>query len=97
VVQEAYGHGVSTRQVDDLEGISRAEGGVPEPSAGGGYPYVGLDAKGVKVREGNRVVNMAAVVAGAGEREVLGFNVGPAESDTFWLPGASWPKAVIAG
>ena len=55
----------------------------------GEYPYVWLDAKVVKVREGNRVVNMAAVVAvgvtDTGEREVLGFNVGPAESYGFWL------------
>jgi len=50
---------------------------------------VWLDAKVVKVREGGRVVNMAAVVAvgvtRTGEREVLGFDVGPAESYGFWL------------
>jgi transposase-like protein len=55
----------------------------------GEYPYVWLDAKVVKVREGGRVVNMAAVVAvgvtRTGEREVLGFDVGPAESYGFWL------------
>lgn len=55
----------------------------------GEYPYVWLDAKVVKVREDGRVVNMAAVVAvgvsSTGEREVLGFDVGPAESYGFWL------------
>lgn len=53
------------------------------------YPYVWLDATVVKVREGGRVVNMAAVVAvgvtETGEREVLGFDVGPAESYGFWV------------
>ncbi len=55
----------------------------------GEYPYVWLDATVVKVREGGRVVNMAAVVAvgvtRTGEREVLGFDVGPAESYGFWV------------
>ncbi len=43
----------------------------------------------VKAREGGRVVNMAAVVAvgvtQTGEREVLGFDVGAAESYGFWV------------
>lgn len=56
---------------------------------GGEYPYVWLDATVVKVREGGRVVNMAAVVAvgvtQTGEREVLGFDVGAAESYGFWV------------
>ena len=55
----------------------------------GEYPYVWLDATVVKVREGGRVVNMAAVVAvgvtSTGEREVLGFDVGAAESYGFWV------------
>ena len=53
------------------------------------YPYVWLDAKVVKVRQDGRVVPMAAVVAigvrATGEREVLGFDVGAAESYEFWL------------
>lgn len=55
----------------------------------GEYPYVWLDAKAVKVRQDGRVVNMAAVIAvgvrETGEREVLGFNVGAAETYEFWL------------
>ncbi|MFH1609207.1 MAG: IS256 family transposase [Candidatus Bipolaricaulota bacterium] len=55
----------------------------------GEYPYVWLDAKVVKVREDGRVVNMAVVVAvgvsSTGEREVLGFDVGAAESYGFWV------------
>ncbi|WPD18249.1 IS256 family transposase [Thermaerobacter composti] len=54
----------------------------------GEYPYLWLDAKAIKVRQDGRVVNMAAVVAvgvkASGEREVLGFDVGAAETYAFW-------------
>src|SRR5690606_31823964 len=44
------------------------------------YPYLWLDAKYIKVREGGRVLNQALVVAVGvnenGEREVLGLDVG---------------------
>lgn len=53
----------------------------------GEYPYVWLDAKVVKVRQDGRVVNMAAVVAvgvrETGDREVLGYDIGQAESYEF--------------
>ena len=52
------------------------------------YPYVWLDAKVVKVRQDGRVVPMAVVAIGVratGEREVLGFDVGAAESYALWL------------
>lgn len=52
------------------------------------YPYVWLDAKYVKVREGDRVVSMAVVVATGvradGDREVLGLDVGLSEEAAFW-------------
>ena len=52
-------------------------------------PYVWLDGKVVKVRQDGRVENRVAVVAivvrRTGERDVLGFDVGPAESYEFWL------------
>jgi len=52
------------------------------------YPYLWLDAKYVKVREGGRVVNMALVIAvgvrETGEREVLGLDVGLSEDGAFW-------------
>src|SRR5690625_701545 len=54
----------------------------------GRYPYVWLDAKYIKVREGGRVLSMALVVAvgvtETGEREVLGFDVGLTEDGPFW-------------
>src|SRR5574340_27373 len=52
------------------------------------YPYVWLDAKVEKVREGGRIVSIALLVAIAvnerGEREVLGLDVAAGET------GASW-------
>jgi transposase-like protein len=55
----------------------------------GPYPYVWLDATFVKVREQGRVVSMAVVIAvgvnAAGQREVLGVDVGPSEDGQFWL------------
>lgn len=54
----------------------------------GEHPYVWLDAKALKVRQDGRVVNMAAVVAigvrETGERKVLGYAIGQAESYEFW-------------
>lgn len=55
----------------------------------GPYPYLWLDATFVKVRREGRVVSMAIVIAigvrHSGEREVLGFDVGPSEDGAFWL------------
>jgi putative transposase len=54
----------------------------------GGYPYLWLDAKQVKVRDHGRVVSKAVVVAYAvhesGVREVIGLDVGEVESGAFW-------------
>ncbi len=55
----------------------------------GVYPYVWLDATFLKVRDNGRVVSMAVVVAigvrQSGEREVLGWEIGPSEDGAFWL------------
>ncbi|GIW19976.1 MAG: IS256 family transposase [Chloroflexota bacterium] len=52
------------------------------------YPYLWLDAKVAKVREGGRIVSMAILVAIAvnerGEREVVGLEVGSAETGPLW-------------
>jgi putative transposase len=52
------------------------------------YPYLWLDAKVEKVREGGRIVQMALVVAigvnERGEREVLGCDVGTGETGALW-------------
>src|SRR5919106_892982 len=54
----------------------------------GAYPYVFLDAKVEKVRDGGRVVTKALVIAHgvheSGRREILGIDVGEAETEAFW-------------
>jgi putative transposase len=54
----------------------------------GRYPYLFLDAKVEKVRDGGRVVNKALVIAHAihesGRREILSIDVGEAETEAFW-------------
>jgi putative transposase len=58
------------------------------PLDAGPYPFVWVDALAMKVREGGRVANTAVLVATAvnadGHRELLGLEVGAAET------GASW-------
>jgi len=52
------------------------------------YPYVWLDALYLKVRQNHRIVSLAVVIAigvrASGEREVLGFEVGASEEQSFW-------------
>jgi transposase-like protein len=54
----------------------------------GWFPYVWLDATYLKVRQQGRIVSMAVVLATgvtiAGERQVLGLEVGPSEDGAFW-------------
>jgi transposase-like protein len=54
----------------------------------GRYPYLFLDAKIEKVRDGGRVVRKALVIAHAihetGRREILSIDVGEAETEAFW-------------
>jgi len=53
----------------------------------GRYPYLFLDAKVEKVRDGGRVVNKALVIAHGvhetGRREILSIDVGEAETEAF--------------
>jgi putative transposase len=54
----------------------------------GDYPYLWLDAKQVKVRDGGHVRSKALVIAYAvhetGRREVIGLDLGEVESEAFW-------------
>jgi putative transposase len=54
----------------------------------GDYPYLWLDGKAEKVRDGGRVVNKCVVIAygvhETGRREILGIDVGEAETEAFW-------------
>jgi transposase-like protein len=54
----------------------------------GRYPYLWLDAKVEKVRDGGRVRRKCLVIAHgvheSGRREVIGLDVGEAETEAFW-------------
>jgi len=54
----------------------------------GDWPYLWIDATYLKVRQGGRIVSVAAIIAiGAnteGRREVLGMQVGASEAEPFW-------------
>jgi putative transposase len=54
----------------------------------GRYPYLFVDAKIEKVRDGGRVVRKCVVVAHgvheSGRREIIGLDVGAAETEAFW-------------
>jgi transposase-like protein len=57
------------------------------------YPYLWLDATYVKVRDGGRVVSMAALVASgvasSGERRILGLELSPGNDE-----GSAWPAFI---
>src|SRR5918994_1351358 len=54
----------------------------------GERPYLWLDATYLKVREGGRIVSVAAIIALAvdseGRREIVGLGLGPSEAEPFW-------------
>ena len=54
----------------------------------GAYPYLFVDAKVEKVRDGGRVRRKAVVIAHGvhetGRREIIGLDVGEAETEAFW-------------
>ncbi|HEX6013912.1 MAG TPA: IS256 family transposase [Geminicoccaceae bacterium] len=54
----------------------------------GEWPYLWLDATYLKVREGGRIVSVAAIIAVAvstdGRREIVGLSIGPSEAEPFW-------------
>jgi transposase-like protein len=54
----------------------------------GEWPYLWLDATYLKVRQGGRIVSVAAIIAVAvnteGRREIIGLGIGPSEAETFW-------------
>jgi putative transposase len=55
----------------------------------GEWPYLWLDATYLKVRQGGRVVSIAAIIACGvnqdGRREILGLGLGESEAQVFWV------------
>jgi putative transposase len=63
----------------------------------GAYPYLWLDAKVERVREAGGVRHKALVIAygvhATGRREVVGIDVGEAETEAFWRSFLGWLRA----
>ena len=81
--------GISKSQVSKLckEIDERVLAFLKRPLAGE-WPYLWLDATYLKVREGGRIVSVAAIIAVAvtteGRREIVGLHIGPSEAEPFW-------------
>ena len=102
--------GISKSQVSKLckEIDERVKAFLERPLEGD-WPYLWLDATYLKVREGGRIVSVAAIIAVAanteGRREIVGLGIGPSEAETFWADfmkrlsrrGLRGVKLVISG
>ena len=81
--------GISKSQVSKLcKDIDERVTAFLERPLEGEWPYLWLDATYLKVREGGRIVPVAAIIAVAvssdGRREIIGLGLGPSEAETFW-------------
>jgi putative transposase len=81
--------GTSKSTVSKLcKDIDERVGGFLERPPEGEWPYLWLDATYLKVREGGRIVSVAAITAVAvsteGKREIVGLGLGPSEAEPFW-------------
>lgn len=81
--------GISKSQVSKLcKEIDERVGAFLNRPLEGEWPYLWLDATYLKVREGGRIVSVAAIIAVAvntdGRREIVGLHIGPSEAEPFW-------------
>ena len=81
--------GVSKSQVSRLcEEIDERVKAFLDRPIEGEWPYIWIDATYVKVRQNNRIVSVAVILAigvnNDGRRGVLGMDIGPSEAETFW-------------
>ena len=89
LVQAMGMSGISKSSVSKLcRDIDERVGAFLTRTLEGEWPYLWLDATYLKVREGGRIVSVAAIVAVAvntdGRREIVGLHIGPSEAETFW-------------
>jgi len=86
---ESLGLRISKSEVSRIAGLldEQVEAFRQRPLEGR-YPYLFVDAKVEKVRDGGRVARKCLVVAHAvhesGRREIIGLDVGEAETEAFW-------------
>jgi transposase-like protein len=88
-VVESLGLRISKSEVSRLcQGLDEQVEAFRQRPLEGRYPYLWLDAKVEKVRDGGRVVRKCLVLAygvhESGYREVIGLDVGEAETEAFW-------------
>jgi len=88
-VVESLGLRISKSEVSRIcQGLDEQVEAFRDRPLEGRYPYLWLDAKVEKVRDGGRVVRKCLVLAYAvhesGYREVIGLDVGEAETEAFW-------------
>src|SRR5215218_7717206 len=89
VIQEAWIGGISKSQVSKLcKDIDERVNAFLDRPLDGEWPYLWLDATYLKVRDGGRIVSVAAIIAMAvssdGRREIVGLGIGPSEAEPFW-------------
>ena len=88
-VVESLGLRISKSEVSRIcQGLDEQVDAFRNRALKGRYPYLWLDAKVEKVRDGGRVVRKALVLAygvhESGYREVIALDVGEAETEAFW-------------
>ena len=81
--------GISKSQVSKLcKDIDERVNAFLERPIEGEWRYLWLDATYLKVRDGGRIVSVAAIIAMAvdtdGRREIVGLGIGPSEAEPFW-------------
>jgi len=86
---ESLGLRISKSEVSRIAGLLDEQvAAFRERPLGGRYPYLFVDAKIEKVRDSGRVQRKAVVVAHAvhetGRREIIGLDIGEAETEAFW-------------
>ena len=86
---ESLGLRISKREVSRIAGLLDEQvQAFGERPLEGRYPYLFVDAKIEKVRDGGRVQRKCVVIAHAvhetGRREIIGLDVGAAETEAFW-------------
>ncbi len=88
-VVETLGLRVSKSEVSRIcQGLDEQVDAFRNRPLEGAYPYLFLDAKVEKVRDGGRVVRKCLVLAHgvheSGRREVIGLDLGECETEAFW-------------
>ena len=86
---ESLGLRISKSEVSRIAGLLDAQvQAFRERPLEGRYPYLFVDAKIEKVRDGGRVQRKCVVIAHGvhetGRREIIGLDVGEAETEAFW-------------